>query len=209
MQADLLFTPCPPYFACPLQIVTIHNHPDNLKLPPGRWAVPEPNQTNSCHHTAVQAARPRDGQQSGILCTLPITAQLHMALSHSVATCLYPRPPPLPPPQLPPLPSLPLHCYAPCRYSQLKIEMADVDTADIGPHLAPAYEFIETALAGKKGEGPRRQPRCLLRAGHAACLAQAPRTAPGCAGRCSWREGLGRQAAVVAAPCRLACPATP
>lgn len=30
--------------------------------------------------------------------------------------------------------------------------MADVDTADIGPHLAAAYEFIETAMAGKKGE---------------------------------------------------------
>ena len=38
------------------------------------------------------------------------------------------------------------------RYTHKKIEMADVDTADIGPQLAPAYEFIETAMAGKKGE---------------------------------------------------------
>lgn len=38
------------------------------------------------------------------------------------------------------------------RYTHKKVEMADVDTADIGPQLAPAYEFIETAMAGKKGE---------------------------------------------------------
>lgn len=35
--------------------------------------------------------------------------------------------------------------------------MADVDTADIGPHLAAAYEFIETAVAGKKGEAGQGQ----------------------------------------------------
>lgn len=46
------------------------------------------------------------------------------------------------------------------RYTHLKIEMADVDTADIGPHLAPAYEFIETALAGKKGARQSRAADC-------------------------------------------------
>ena len=43
------------------------------------------------------------------------------------------------------------------RYVHKKLEMADVDTADIGPHLAAAYEFIETAVAGKKGEAGQGQ----------------------------------------------------
>lgn len=38
-----------------------------------------------------------------------------------------------------------------CRYSHLKIELADIDTADISAHLRPAYDFIEENRAAKRG----------------------------------------------------------
>lgn len=42
-----------------------------------------------------------------------------------------------------------------CRYSHLKIELADIDTADIGAHLLPAYDFIEESMAAKRGRAGR------------------------------------------------------
>lgn len=43
------------------------------------------------------------------------------------------------------------------RYSHLKIELADIDTADIGAHLLPAFDFIEEAMAAKRGAALSRR----------------------------------------------------